>query len=173
MTTYVGIDQSLSNFAAVALVNDEVEILLIQSKQRGVRRLHQIRLEVIQWLSTLPMVDHVCMEGYANGSKFSRESMGEIGGITKLALLEYFGQHKAVAYPTIAQPLQVKQFAGDVKAKKEDLKLLTYKKWGFEHPSNDVVDAYILAKIAKAMEEGGDLIYEKKIVEKLRASNEF
>jgi len=172
--TYIGIDQSLTSFAAVALTHDGAETLRINPTQTGVRRLLEIRRIFQQWLDTLPNeVDHICMEGYANGAKFAREAMGEAGAITKVTLAEYYGLSSRAAFPTFVQPLQVKQFAGDTKALKDDLKLLVFKHWGFETRDHNIADAYILAKIAEAMVIPPPLAYQRLIIEKLQGKNEW
>lgn len=172
--TVIGIDQSLTGFAAVALDDTAIHMLRITPKQRGVRRLMEIRCEFRLWLDQIPSdIEHICMEGYANGAKFGREGMGEIGGLTKVVLAEHFGLADRVGFPTFVQPLQVKMFAGDTKAKKDDLKLLVYKKWGATLYDDNLCDAYILAKIAKAMVVEPELVYEKTVISKLQDKNEW
>lgn len=49
-------------------------------------------------------------------------------------------------------PAQLKQFAsGKGNASKDSLILDIYKRWGYEHKSDNVRDAYVLAQIARAM----------------------
>jgi crossover junction endodeoxyribonuclease RuvC len=49
-------------------------------------------------------------------------------------------------------PTRLKKFAtGKGKAKKDEVRLEIYKRWGFENPSNNVVDAYGLACIGLAV----------------------
>lgn len=51
-------------------------------------------------------------------------------------------------------PSQVKKFAtGKGNAKKDDMVLPIYKRWGFEHPSDNVRDAFVLAHIARAVND--------------------
>lgn len=51
---------------------------------------------------------------------------------------------------TEVAPTQLKKFVG-AGAKKEDVKLQCYKQFGFEHKSNDVVDAYVLSMLGLAL----------------------
>lgn len=45
----------------------------------------------------------------------------------------------------LVAPQRLKKFAGA--STKEETRLAVFKRWGFEHKSNDVVDAYVLAQI--------------------------
>lgn len=45
----------------------------------------------------------------------------------------------------LVSPNALKKFVGA--KQKEDVKLNVFKRWGFEHKSNDAVDAYVLARI--------------------------
>lgn len=47
----------------------------------------------------------------------------------------------------LVAPTRVKKFAGSGGAGKDEVRLAVFKRWGFEHKSNDVVDAYVLAQI--------------------------
>lgn len=52
---------------------------------------------------------------------------------------------------------------------KDNMILPIYKKWGFEHDSDNVRDAYVLARIGYDMHSGGNLLkYEKEIINNLR-----
>jgi crossover junction endodeoxyribonuclease RuvC len=94
----------------------------------------------------------VCLEGYARNAKMGREEAGELGAITKLQLLQQL--HKI---PCLVAPLQLKKFVtGKTTAKKDDMKLHVYKRWGFETSDDNVADAYGLARLAQALCEGGD-----------------
>lgn len=52
-------------------------------------------------------------------------------------------------------PTALKKFTGAKgNAKKDIIRLEVYKRWGFEHASDNVVDAYVLAQIARHIGEG-------------------
>jgi len=61
-------------------------------------------------------------------------------------LVEALGGVLAVA------PSLLKKFAtGDPFAKKDAIRLRVFKRWSFEHESNDAVDAFVLAHMARAV----------------------
>lgn len=70
---------------------------------------------------------------------------------------------------TLVAPQQLKKFVGG--QQKEDVRLQTYKRWGFEHKSNDVVDAYVLAQIGRALNHlTADLTKaQQEVIDKIRA----
>lgn len=50
-------------------------------------------------------------------------------------------------------PTQLKKFAsGKGNTKKDELAVHIFKRWGFEHPSDNVRDAFVLAQIAFTMQ---------------------
>lgn len=83
--------------------------------------------------------DKVTIEGYSLGSTNGAEPLITVGTV-----LRYFLRQEGYSW-AIAAPTQVKKFAGA--ATKQDIKVQAYKRWGFEHRSDDVVDAYVLAHI--------------------------
>lgn len=89
----------------------------------------------------------IAMEGYAFSSMNNREKMGELGGHLKWLL------YKEGLDPLIVPPTTLKSFVtGSGSAKKENMLLHTFKRWGFEAPNNDVCDAYGLARLAWEVE---------------------
>jgi crossover junction endodeoxyribonuclease RuvC len=172
VSCYIGIDPSLNGFAAVAIGTQVTSSLRIKPKLFGVRRLAEIREQFTRWLEALPLPTHVCQEGYSYGSFTSACQMGEVGGVARLVLHDVLGGMNITAFPTLVAPMQVKKFAGDTKAKKDDMKLIVYKKWGLEFEDHNVVDAYVLARLAQAIEEGCDFEYEREVVAKLTLNTE-
>ncbi len=60
----------------------------------------------------------------------------------------------------VVPPARLKKFAcGKGNAKKDEIRLAVYKRWGFEAPTNDEVDAYVLARIGLAY-----LGYDDKLI---------
>jgi len=81
----------------------------------------------------------------------------------------------------VVAPAQLKKFAtGDHVAKKDKVRLAVYKRWGFEDESNDVVDAFVLAQIARSffsLVRGGTMFpspvltqFQLEVLEKIRAT---
>jgi hypothetical protein len=63
----------------------------------------------------------------------------------------------------------VKKFAtGKGNTKKEEMVLPIYKRWGFEHSSDNVRDAFVLAQIAKALSGQVELTkFQKEALNKI------
>ena len=88
---------------------------------------------------------HIIIEGAAYGAEFNAFILGELnGGIKTLLFTEGFKYE-------LAQPTTVKKYAtGAGNAQKTFVAGCVAKKWGFVHSSNNVTDAYVMAKIAEA-----------------------
>lgn len=87
--------------------------------------------------------------------------LGGIGWGIRMALIRRGHQYIEVA------PGQLKKFAtGKGNTKKENMILPLYEKWGFEHSSDNVRDAYVLAQIGRALKyKKVNYKYEKEVVE--------
>lgn len=81
----------------------------------------------------------VVIEGYSLGSTNGAEPLITVGTILRY-FLRQLGHDWIIAAPT-----QVKKYAGA--QTKQDIKVAAYKRWQFEHRSDDVVDAFVLAQI--------------------------
>src|SRR5699024_9229979 len=66
----------------------------------------------------------------------------------------------------IVTPSQVKKYAtGKGNTSKDNMILPIFKKWGFEHDSDNVRDAFVLAKIAEGIRAGVGLTnYQKDVI---------
>lgn len=172
---FIGIDQSLTTFAACCLIGEKdpmPAMLVIKPKTRGARRLWELRHTLSEWLVQF-QPDHIVMEGYA----FSRQmghSLGECGGMTKLALLDAYGPDEVLAYPTIPTTQQLKMFAGlPGNAQKNLVLKAVLKKWGHDFNDDNEADAYVLAQIACSLTLGARLEYEKNLLAKLKVHTEW
>lgn len=87
--------------------------------------------------------NQICIESYSLGSPNRMEPLITVGTI-----LRYFLRQMGYDWQEVA-PTQVKKYAGA--ALKQDLKLAVFKRWQFEHRSDDVVDAYVLAQIGRGV----------------------
>ena len=89
MKTVLGIDPSLT-CTGLAIVSGGQLIsvgLIYGADYRGAERLAHIYDGVTEWLRRLPAFDaSVAIEGYAFGSIYGREVMGEVGGVIRLAV---------------------------------------------------------------------------------------
>ena len=124
-------------------------------------------------------VAHICMEGYSNASKFGREQAGELGAIVKLAIYDYFDRsadaYGDLRYPTIVQPSTLKKFVtGNGAAKKNNMLLAVFKKWGFETSDDNLADAFALAQLARTLHTGSaELAYEKEALKSVHPHTEM
>lgn len=65
-------------------------------------------------------------------------------------------------------PKLLKHFAiGKAHGEKDEVRLAVFKRWNFEDPSNDVVDSYVMAHMARCRVDGdGYTAYQREIVER-------
>src|SRR5690606_34846410 len=112
-----------------------------------------------------PATDRVLIEGFSFGSKGKSVSiMYGVGWCFRMML-----ENEEFKWQEVP-PTSVKKFASNKgNAKKEELVLPVYKKWGFESDVNDIVDAYIMARMAWSMyNPEGLLEYEKEVLKKIK-----
>lgn len=159
MACIIGLDLSLTSTGVLVLDGKSVlSARAIQSNKIGEERLFDLReqlyAEVEQYRFSNPLA---VVEGYSMGSRAGQAfSIGEWGGVARLTLLMH-----GIPF-IVVPPSTLKKFtAGSGNAKKDEMRLHVYKKWGFEHKSNDVVDAYALARFGEAylaVKEGRDAV---------------
>ena len=182
---FVGIDQSYTGFAMVAvdadgnLVGEDVFSFESKKYGSGIDRL----LAVYNYVQSLfeiqegamCSIEHIAMEGYSAASKFGREQAGELGAMVKLAVYDHFvTKPGGLRYPTIVQPSTLKKFVtGSGAAKKNQMMLAVYKKWGYETTDDNLADAYALARLVLALDNGStNYEYEKAALEKVKPHTE-
>lgn len=151
---YIGIDQSYTGFAVVALNSSTLQPTDYLGKFPPTKYSAPVdRLLAIEdWLDGVLHgwdPDGVAMEGYANGAKFGREAAGELGYAVKRVLRKSSWE----CIPTIVPPTSLKKFVtGSGTAKKQEMLLGVYKRWGAEYKDDNLADAYSLARIAHAID---------------------
>ena len=164
---YAGIDQSYTGFG-VTILNDQLEYktFVYKSVGIGVERLGDIKkflgLEIFEAVANIKAS---AMEGYAFGREFGVALSGELGGLVKIELREWWYDSEA-AYPYIVQPTTLKKYitGKGTGVQKNQVLLQVFKKWGVEFTDDNAADSYGLARIAAGLH---DLAYEKEIIEKL------
>lgn len=171
-SAYIGIDPSYTGFGLVIYLQGEgfeahEEVLEDYSPAKagtGASRLWLIHTRLRNRFASLNLtydVRRVCMEGYAPGSKFGREVMGELGGILRLALVQTWPENIIQS----VQPTSLKKFiTGKGSATKDTVILAAYKKWGVTFEDNNLADAYGLARLAHTMENGTTIQYEQEVI---------
>jgi len=175
----IGIDQSLTGFATTVLVpaTNGYYTTVFSSKASGVDRLFEIQDHMVSTMALIETfgstVVHVAMEGYAPAAKFGREKMGECGAAVKLELRRLYGS--PVGYPTIVAVSAVKKFTtGSGNAKKNQVMLAVFKKWGVEFASDDMADSYAIARVAAALHTRSvTFAYEQEVLDQLLEHTEW
>lgn len=181
---WIGIDPSYSAFGMVCLIQHKaipstdhlgsLEFLEDFSPSRAGNsgaRLAYIYRQLVSMFTILSgehELKAVAVEGYANGARFHREALGELGGIVRLAAHDVLSD--ICGEILIVQPTALKKYAtGKGTAQKSDMKLAVYKKWHVEFQSHDLADAYTVARVAHGYTEGTTLAYEKAVIDTMRS----
>lgn len=105
--------------------------------------------------------DRVVIEGFSYGSKGKGVSTQYgIGWVIRTELYK-----NDIEYIEVS-PGGLKKFAsGKGNTSKDNMILPIFKRWGFEHDSDNVRDAFILAQIGRAIDGHGDLVkYQKEVI---------
>ncbi|MBU5672692.1 hypothetical protein [Paenibacillus brevis] len=181
---FVGVDPATTT-GVVILDADGNPILetVIKGKGKsapgGITQEQRVSLEN-QLYKILQPGDQVMKEGIANGSQMLITTAKIHGGIESMIT------RKGLEFDEIA-PLAVKKFVNVAswvgepgkkallkgKDKKQAVAAAALEHFGYQHISNDVVDAYIIAKIAEAVYqvrnkvkilEDFDLIYQREVI---------
>lgn len=166
MVRYVGIDPSLSGTGLVILDENAnvIEALSLKAgKEEDPLRFMKLTEKIMKYIDTA--TDKVVIEGFSFGSRGAGVSkMYGIGWCIRVYL-----EMNSVQWGEVA-PTALKKFASNRgNAKKEDIVLPVFKKWGFEGNSNDITDAYVLARMAWSMYNHEDLLeYEKEVLKKIK-----
>ncbi len=162
----MGIDPSLTSTGMVVLWGTGEQWRALTSKRRGVERIRDLADPLIETAEkTRP--DLIAIEGYAFGAKGrALFDLAEFGGVLRYNL--WLGGHNYIDVP----PSTVKKFAtGRGNAKKDEIMLAVYKRWGVEFHTSDEADAYVLARIALALTEGDRNLteFQREVVKALRS----
>lgn len=93
--------------------------------------------------------DAVAMEGYAMGSKFARESMGEVGGVIKLALWGFAVEPKIWPVQSWRKAL----FAA--KVVKDEVRLKVFQQYGVDLKDMNQLEAFCVGVAEWLATHGG------------------
>lgn len=176
----LGIDQSLTGFALTAMnvaQPEAYETWVYKSPYNGVRRLADIRWWMESKFDFLDSqqcrVTDIAMEGTVLASH-SALKLGELAAVVKLTIWDYFDGNLNAVTPFeehIRRPLQIppmtlkKYAAGKGTAKKQEMLMQIYKRWGLEFNDDNAADSYALARLASGAVMGE---VEKAIVEQIK-----
>lgn len=146
---YIGIDQSLTGFGLTAMScknPKEYFTWVYKSPYFGIERLVDIK----EWIGdTLDYVQElgaevldVAIEGSVLQSPAALK-LGELAAIVKLELYE-----RDKIFPLQVSPMTLKKFAaGKGNAKKQEMLMMMYKRWGVEFSDDNAADSYALARL--------------------------
>jgi Holliday junction resolvasome RuvABC endonuclease subunit len=148
----IGIDQSLTGFAFTALaIPDPKQYMtwVYKSPYFGVERLVDIRqflFDHLDYVSEDHAIDKIAMEGTVLASH-SALVLGELSALVKLTIYDYFDDD--TRFPVMVPPMTLKKYAaGKGNAKKQEMLLQMYKRWGIEFNDDNAADSYALARLA-------------------------
>jgi crossover junction endodeoxyribonuclease RuvC len=167
---YIGIDPSTKTGIVVLNESGEVEYqteLSSKEKNDPERFMDLAKKIFIRIDSSLDNGEEyaICIEGFSYGS--SGRGVSTQYGIGWLIRAELI--RNGYTYTEVS-PSAVKKFAtGKGNEKKENMILPIFQRWGFEHPSDNVRDAYVLAKIAQGMNGISKLTkYQIEVLDKIQ-----
>lgn len=170
----VGIDSSATAFglAARSLDDGSGYAWVFKSKLQGVQRLAEIDSWLQSKLRHLKLrsveVPISCMEAYGFASQ-KGHTIGEVGGVARLAIYRVFGPQHPAAVPVEVAPNSLKKFTtGDGHAEKSDMKLAVFRKWSVEFKDDNQADAYSLCMVGAALVDGvTGHAYESDVIKNL------
>ena len=163
---YIGIDQSLTGFGLTALSSvdpKQYQTWVYKSPYFGIERLVDIKgwigdtLDYVQELNA-EIID-VAIEGSVLQSPAALK-LGELAAIVKLELYE-----RDKIFPLQVSPMTLKKFAaGKGNAKKQEMLMQMYKRWGVEFSDDNAADSYALARLVSGL--GIDAV-EKAVIKQM------
>lgn len=151
----IGIDPSLTGFAmsAVSIMGlTEHETWVYKSSERGIDRL----LDISDWMINKFLfleensngINDIAIETSVMASPSSLP-LSELSGVIRLRIFQHFFDNEKLQYPLRIPPMTLKKFAaGKGNAKKQEMLLQIYKRWGVEFNDDNAADAYALGRLA-------------------------
>ena len=138
-----GVDASLTSTGIAATIYGELDNAVstraVNSNKKGTNRLIEIREEVFK---SVFGADLVVIEDYSYASGNQAHQIGELGGVLRVMFSENELRVLKVS------PSQLKKFiTGKGNAKKEEIAVSIFKRWGRDFKTNDEADAFVLVQI--------------------------
>jgi crossover junction endodeoxyribonuclease RuvC len=161
---FIGIDPStktgvvILNEYGVPVVQEEIKPKRSSDPHRFLDIAQEI-MKLLVWRD-----EPICIEGFSYGSKGKGVSTQYgVGWLIRSELIRNGFTYQEVS------PGGLKKFAsGKGNTKKDELAVHIYKRWGFESKSDNIRDAYVLAQIARSLNDSGDLTaFQKEVLEKV------
>jgi Holliday junction resolvasome RuvABC endonuclease subunit len=182
---FVGIDPGSKNCALVAWSPTRGLITTWKPKGQmptGVMRLRRLMIDISNEFVKLAALDQggevkmIAMEAYSMAEKYGQHASGEVGATIKLTVLAQFSSDDRRAFPVLVAPQQLKKFAtGNGNTKKELITKEVLKRWGVDFDDSNIAEAYVLARIAHAVEARPDGLtqFQKDVVTALDGRTEW
>jgi len=163
MGRYIGIDPSTKTGFVILGEDGQVQQQkeISSKKKQDPERFIDLAQQV---LDSVTPADFVCIEGFSYGSKGAGVSTQYgIGWMIRAELYK-----RGIHYIEVP-PSSLKKFAtGKGNCKKDAMVLPIFKKWQFESDSDNIRDAYVLAKVAEALQGREELTaYQKEALKKV------
>ena len=160
---FVGLD--LSTKTGLVIIDKSGNVLTEKEITSKVKQDPQRMIDLTeQVLSHLEKDDVIAIEGFSYGSR-GKGIAFQFGYGYSVQIALYTNDFNYL----IVTPSQVKKFAtGKGNASKDNMILPIFKKWGYEHESDNVRDAFVLAQIARATKTSVELTkYQKEVINSL------
>lgn len=146
--TLMGLD--VSTYVGMARVDSEITGKLVHFKGKdGFERLQLIAQEVGRTLDAWKP-ELVVIEAYAFGNKNSLVTLVECGTIVRVELFK-----RRLRWIEVPPTVLKKWTTGSGVAKKPQMAASVKTRWGYASPSDDIIDAVALAKMAEELGETG------------------
>jgi Holliday junction resolvasome RuvABC endonuclease subunit len=146
---YIGIDQSLTGFGLTAMSSknpNEYFTWVYKSPYFGIERLVDIKEWIGDTLDYVQELGAEILDTAIEGSVLQSPAalkLGELAAIVKLELYE-----RDRIFPLQVSPMTLKKFAsGKGNAKKQEMLMMMYKRWGVEFSDDNAADSYALARL--------------------------
>lgn len=145
---FIGIDQSLTSTGVVIIEKDQtifVEQYVFPSED-NFKHLYSMT-EVFDDLYRSFGAKAIGFEGYSFASKGNTLTrLVELGTMIRFVAAKYTNTSTY-----IFAPQNLKKFVAGKIFKKDEMRLEVFKRWAFENKSNDIVDAYAIARYTQAI----------------------
>ena len=161
---FVGLD--LSTKTGLVIIDESGNVLTETEITSEIKNDPERMIDLTeQVLSHLEKDDVIAIEGFSYGSR-GKGIAFQFGYGYSVQIALYTNDFNYL----IVTPSQVKKFAtGKGNASKDNMILPIYKKWGYEHASDNVRDAFVLAQIARATKTSVELTkYQKEVINSLK-----
>ena len=178
---YIGIDPGSKNCALVAWSPTRGMITAWKptgTMPTGVLRLHKLMMQIDAELRKLKgkgTIKFIAMEAYSMAERYGQHASGEVGAAIKLAVLRFFSGSDQRAFPVLVAPQQLKKFlTGNGNAKKEMISKEVLKRWDVDFDDTNLAEAYVLARIAYAVDADPEMTqFQRDVVKALEGRTEW